>query len=99
MMARTPLVLLLLLSVAVGVTAQPALEMVFEGEFNKLWLQHPADMLVVSVDRVGRIFIREEEVHPDELGYKLKTLAKGPEQRIFLRGDERADYFTVTHVI
>jgi len=56
--------------------------------------------LTVTVDRVGRIFLQDEEVTLEELAPKLKALAgEGYEERIYLRGDEGGNYGPVMKVM
>lgn len=58
--------------------------------------------LVVSVDKDGKIYVgtQEEPVEPKALPAMLKAIAQeNLEQRVFVRGDEAADFGTVVGVL
>ena len=56
--------------------------------------------LTVTVRRDGTIFLQKEPVPADALVDKLKAIAaNGYDQRIFVRGDQKADYGNVAKVI
>ena len=59
-----------------------------------------SDPLTISVDREGRVFIMENEVTLDSLVPRLTAIAEnGYDERIYLRGDEGADYGNVMKVM
>jgi biopolymer transport protein TolR len=58
--------------------------------------------LQLSVDVNGKIFINDTEVAIDDLIPKLKAITDargGPDERIFMRADKKADYGTVARVM
>jgi len=59
-----------------------------------------SDPLTISVDREGRVFIMESEVTLESLVPRLTAIAEnGYDERIYLRGDEGADYGNVMKVM
>lgn len=59
-----------------------------------------SDPLTISVDRDGRVFIMDSEVTLDSLVPRLTAIAQnGYDERIYLRGDEGADYGNVMKVM
>ena len=56
--------------------------------------------LTVTIDPEARIFVGEEEVTIDERVPRLTALApNGLDERIYVRGDQTADYGTVMRVM
>ena len=56
--------------------------------------------ITLSVNKTGKVFIQETEIKLEELGDKLKNIAKnGVEDQIFIRGDKGIDYGTVMKVM
>jgi len=56
--------------------------------------------LTVTVDRVGKIYLQDEEVTLEELTPKLMALAgEDYKERIYLRGDEGGNYGPVMQVM
>ncbi len=58
--------------------------------------------LVVSVDKDGKVYVgtQDEPVEPKALAPMLKAIAKeNLEERVFIRGDEKADYGVVVGVL
>ena len=63
-------------------------------------LQTNKEPVTISVDKAGKVFIQETEIKLDELGPKLKAIAKnGVEEQVFIRGDKGIDYGTVMRVM
>ena len=63
-------------------------------------LQTNKEPLTISVQRDGKVYIQETEVKLDEIGPKLKAIAKsGYDEQIFIRGDKGIDYGTVMRVM
>jgi len=63
-------------------------------------LQTNKEPVTISVDKSGKVFIQETEIRLDDLGSKLKAIAKnGVEEQIFIRGDKGIDYGTVMRVM
>ena len=63
-------------------------------------LQANKEPITLSVDKSGKVFIQETEITLDELGVKLKNIAKnGVEDQVFIRGDKGIDYGTVMRVM
>ena len=53
----------------------------------------------VAVDPKGAIFIDEQPVPEDQLGAKLKELAKGADDRIYVRGSHDVQYGRIAEVM
>jgi biopolymer transport protein TolR len=63
-------------------------------------LQTNKEPVTISVDKSGKVFIQETEIKIEDLGAKLKAIAKnGVEEQIFIRGDKGIDYGTVMRVM
>jgi biopolymer transport protein TolR len=63
-------------------------------------LQTNKEPVTISVNKSGKVFIQETEIGLDELGPKLKAIAKnGAEEQIFIRGDKGIDYGSVMRVM
>src|ERR1700704_5440668 len=63
-------------------------------------LQTNKEPVTISVDKPGKVFIQETEIKIEDLGAKLKAIAKnGVEEQIFIRGDKGIDYGTVMRVM
>jgi biopolymer transport protein TolR len=57
--------------------------------------------LTLSVDLQGRVFLQNSEIPIDELVAKLKAVTEargGLDERIYVRGDRKADYGMVMQV-
>lgn len=64
--------------------------------------QNDQKPLQMSVDIKGKVFINDAEVALTDLIPKLKAITDargGPEERIYLRADKKADYGTVAKVM
>ena len=56
--------------------------------------------ITISVNESGRVYIQEEEIAADEVVAKLQAVAQnGYEERIYVRGDQGADYGTVMKIM
>ncbi len=56
--------------------------------------------ITVSIKQDGKVFIQETEIQPEEIVPKLQAISKtGYEERIFVRGDQAAEYGTVNKVV
>jgi biopolymer transport protein TolR len=56
--------------------------------------------ITVSINNQGQVFIQETEVAMDDIVPRLEAIAKtGYEERIFVRGDQSADYGTILRVM
>ena len=53
----------------------------------------------VAVDPKGAIFIDEQAIPEDQLGAKLKELAKGADDRIYVRGSHDVQYGRIAEVM
>ena len=53
----------------------------------------------VAVDPKGAIFIDEQPIAEDQLGGKLKELAKGADDRIYVRGSHDVQYGRIAEVM
>jgi biopolymer transport protein TolR len=56
--------------------------------------------ITVSINNEGRVFLQETEVAMEEIVPRLEAIAQtGYEERIFVRGDQAADYGTILRVM
>ena len=63
-------------------------------------LDEASEPITISVAADGRIFMQDTEIAADEVIPKLEAIARnGYEERIFVRGDENADYGTIMRVM
>jgi biopolymer transport protein TolR len=63
-------------------------------------MQDPDEPLVVSVTKEGKIFLAEAELSLDQLGPRVAAISNNnPEVKIFIRGDQAANYGTVAQVL
>jgi biopolymer transport protein TolR len=65
-------------------------------------LDQDKEPLTLSVQVSGKIFLNNTEIGPDELVAKLKAITDargGADERIFVRGDTKADYGTIMRVM
>ncbi len=63
-------------------------------------LESDSEPLTVSIGSDGRIFLQDSEVTAEQLVAMLQAIASGGlNERIFVRGDRKADYGTVMRVM
>ncbi len=63
-------------------------------------LEGDVEPVTVSVQADGRIYLQDEEVSADKLVTTLQAIAEnGLNERIFVRGDQAADYGTMMQVM
>jgi biopolymer transport protein TolR len=63
-------------------------------------LEGDTEPITVSIRADGAVFLQEEEVDPERLVTILQTIARdGLNDRIFVRGDQNADYGTIMRVM
>ncbi len=63
-------------------------------------LQQDKPPITVSVKENGDIFLMDTQVKSDELVTKLKAIAQnGAEERVFVRGDAKANYQAIMDVL
>jgi biopolymer transport protein TolR len=63
-------------------------------------LEGTVDPITISIGADGTIFLQEEEVAADGLIEGLASLAaEGPDQRIYVRGDQNAGYGAIMQVM
>ncbi len=56
--------------------------------------------ITISVNESGQVFLQETEIPADEIVAKLTAIAEnGYEERIYVRGDQVADYGTVIKIM
>ena len=55
--------------------------------------------LSVAIDPKGEIFINDQSVPQEQLGDKLKELAKNPDDRIYVRGSHDVQYGRIAEVM
>lgn len=63
-------------------------------------LEGATEPITISVAADGRIYMQDTEIAAEEVIPKLEAIAaNGYEERIFVRGDENADYGTIMRVM
>lgn len=63
-------------------------------------LEGATEPITISVSADGRIYMQDTEIAAEEVVPKLEAIAaNGYEERIFVRGDENADYGTIMRVM
>ena len=63
-------------------------------------VSQPKTPVVVSIDRDGRVYLRNEELGAEEIVPKLRALAAAdPEQVVLVRGDRSLDYGRVMELM
>lgn len=63
-------------------------------------LEGATEPITISVSADGRIYMQDTEIAAEEVIPKLEAIAaNGYEERIFVRGDENADYGTIMRVM
>ena len=65
-------------------------------------LDQDKEPLTLSVQVSGKIFLNNTEISPDDLVAKLKAITDargGTDERIYVRGDTKADYGTIMKVM
>ena len=63
-------------------------------------VSQPKTPVVVSIDRDGRVYLRNEELAPEEIVPRLRALAaQDPEQVVLVRGDRSLDYGRVMELM
>jgi biopolymer transport protein TolR len=63
-------------------------------------LEGATEPITISVAADGRIYIQDTEIAAEEVIPKLEAIARnGYEERIFVRGDQNADYGTIMRVM
>jgi len=56
--------------------------------------------ITITIDKDGRVFLKEEEVTVDDIVPRLKEIApEGFDERIYVRGDRTASYGTIMLVM
>jgi biopolymer transport protein TolR len=65
-------------------------------------LDNDKEPLTVSVNTKGEVFLQNTEIKVDELVPKLQAITQargGNDERIYVRGDKKVDYGTMTRVM
>ena len=63
-------------------------------------MQDPDEPLVVSINKEGKIFLQQTELSLDQLGPRVAAISNNnPEAKIFIRGDQAANYGIVAQVL
>jgi len=101
----TPLVDVMLVLLIIFMIAAPMLHQGVEvalprAEARNLPLK-TEDPLVVSIDRNGRVYLREDAVEIEELVARVKSAItdKGEDQTVFIKGDRDVPYGKVIEVL
>ena len=59
-----------------------------------------AKPITLSIKATGQVFLGEDELRDDEIVSRLNATAKrGPDERVFVRGDKKVDYGRVAQVM
>jgi biopolymer transport protein TolR len=60
-----------------------------------------AEPLTVSVDKAGKVYLMDKAIGLDDLAPRLTAIAtnRGPDMRIFVRGDQNVNYGAVMRVM
>ena len=59
-----------------------------------------AKPITLSIKATGKVFLGEDELRDDEIVSRLNATAKrGPDERVFVRGDKKVDYGRVAQVM
>ncbi|HUG60913.1 MAG TPA: protein TolR [Methylomirabilota bacterium] len=99
----TPLVDVMLVLLIIFMVAAPLLTVgvpIDLPETSARPMEGQTDPINITVDADGRVFIQDAEVPFDEVVPKLQAIAQnGVEDRIYVRGDQSADYGTVMRVM
>ncbi len=92
----TPLVDVMLVLLIIFMVAAPLMSVGVSVELPKTEaakLTPPKDPIVVSLDKDGQIFIREDMVSEADLPGRLKAMAdEQPDTVVYVRGDRGIDY-------
>ena len=95
----TPLVDVMLVLLIIFMVTAPLLTVGVPMELPKAeakQLQGDKEPLTISIDSAGKIYLQETEIALDQIVPKLEAItSRGYEERIYVRGDRRADYGTV----
>lgn len=63
-------------------------------------LEGDTEPITISVTSAGEVFIQDTEIAPEEVVAKLEAIAaNGYDERIYVRGDQDADYGTIMRVM
>ena len=65
-------------------------------------LEQDREPLTISVNVKGQIFLQNAEISSEELVPKLKAITDargGMDERVYVRGDKKVDYGTMTRVM
>jgi biopolymer transport protein TolR len=63
-------------------------------------MQDPDEPMVVSVTKDGKIFLQEAELTLEQLGPRVAAISNNnPDVKIFIRGDQAANYGVVAEVL
>ncbi len=101
----TPLVDVMLVLLIIFMIAAPMLHQGVEVALPKAEARNlplrTEDPLVVSIDRNGRVYLREDAVETEDLVDRLKAeiTAKGDDQTVFIKGDRDVPYGRVIEVL
>src|SRR3954469_2966209 len=100
----TPLVDVMLVLLIIFMIAAPMLHQGVEGALPRANAQNlplrVQDPLVISIDRNGRVYLRESAVETEELVSRVKTqIAARGDDTVFLKGDRDVPYGKVIEVL
>lgn len=63
-------------------------------------MEGDTEPITISIRGSGKVFIQDTEIDPDEVVPKLLAIAKtGYEERIYVRGDQDADYGAIMKIM
>ena len=99
----TPMVDVMLVLLVIFMVTAPLLTVGVPVELPKTKaeaMQDPDEPMVVSVTKEGKIFLQETELALDQLGPRVAAISNNnPEVKIFIRGDQAANYGIVAQVL
>ena len=101
----TPLVDVMLVLLIIFMIAAPMLHQGVEVALPKAEARNlplrTEDPLVVSIDRNGRVYLREDAIETEDLVDRLKAeiASKGEDQTVFIKGDRDVPYGRVIEVL
>jgi biopolymer transport protein TolR len=101
----TPLVDVMLVLLIIFMVAAPLLTVgvpIDLPQTQAKGLEHEREPLTVSVNTKGAVFLQNSEIQLNELVPKLQAITQargGAEERIYVRGDRKADYGTMMKVM
>jgi len=98
----TPLVDVMLVLLIIFMVTAPMLQTGIDVELPETRYTkdvNPEERIILSISRQGEIFIGSEPIHYEAIAARLKKIAKGPKDSIFLRADKEVRWMSIISVI